>query len=399
MDSAEAGHVMSEDDAQNLKWLTDEFGGQFGPEMFETIQTEYKKFLPGLKPVYRTESSVKKIVENILLCIHPSNERAISSGDETVAGDIASKNIMRKFYITLFLSKYYESLPGKPNYKKKLTENVGKIRERLFPILFESQTNSNAWLCDKMDELIEYGRSGFPEPPKTVLDEAESARLAVTKIIEQRRMQQQMQSSDNQTTTFGRTAAIGFHPVVTLVGPQEPLVGSDEELKLHIREKILDFEKSEKIKLETDYNEVLKLIFSLPEFKEIQSTDTPANRAMFHRILDIFYIDLDSLLKERGTLPPSAVFSPLVFTPRQLKRKKYAEDLGWTYGPLPRGDTGLFPAAAAAAAAPAQPGGFAFSKGGNKKIKSKKTTKKYSKSRKYSKKHSTRRRRRNSYKK
>jgi hypothetical protein len=147
--------------------------------------------------------------------------------------------------------------------------------------------------------------------------------------------------------------------------------------------------------LETDYNEVLKLIFNLPEFKEIQSTDTPANRAMFHRILDIFYIDLDSLLKERGTLPPSAVFSPLVFTPRQLKRKKYAEDLGWTYGPLPRGDTGLFPAAAA----PAQPGGFAFSKGGNKKIKSKKTTKKYSKSRKYSKKHSTRRRRRNSYKK
>ena len=397
MDSAEAGHVMSEDDAENLEWLISEFG-QFGPDMFETIQTEYKKFFPGLKPVYRTASSVKKIVENILSCVQTSNERAIASGDEKVAGDIAYKNIMRKFYIKLFLSKYYESIPGIPKYKAKLTENVGKIREMLIPILFESQTNFNAWLCDKMDKLIEYGRSGFPEPPKTVLDEAESARLAVTKIIEERRMQQQMQSPDNQTTTFGRTAAIGFPPVVTLLGPQEPLVGSDEELKLHIREKILDFEKSEKINLETDYNEVLKLIFSLPEFKEIQSTDTPANRAMFHRILDIFYIDLDSLLKERGTLPPSAVFLPLVFTPGQLKRKKYAEDLGWTYGPLPRGYTGLFPAAAAAAA-PAQPGGFASSNGGNKKIKSKKTTKKYSKSRKYSKKHSTRRRRRNSYKK
>ena len=394
MDESQSQHAMSKEDAQNLEWLMSEFG-QFGPEMFETIQTEYKKFLPGLKPVYRTASSVKKIVENILSCVQTSNERAIASGDKKVAGDIAYKNIMRKFYITLFLSKYYELIPGTPNYKTKLTENVGKIREMLIPILFESQTNFNAWLCDRMDKLIEYGRSSFPEPSKAVLDEAKSARLAVTKIIEERRMQQQMQSPDNQTTTFGRTAAIGFPPVVTLLGPQEPLVGSDEELKLHIREKILDFEKSERINLETDYNEVLKLIFNLPEFKEIQSTDTPANRAMFHKILDIFYIDLDSLLKGRETLPPSAVFSPLVFTPRQLERKKYAEDLGWTYGPLPRGDTGLFPAAAAAA----QPGGFASSNGGNKKIKSKKTTKKYSKSRKYSKKHSTRRRRRNSYKK
>ena len=66
MDESQSQHAMSKEDAQNLEWLISEFGDRFGPEMFETIQTEYKKFLPGLKPVYRTASSVKKIVENMI---------------------------------------------------------------------------------------------------------------------------------------------------------------------------------------------------------------------------------------------------------------------------------------------------------------------------------------------
>jgi hypothetical protein len=378
MDESQSQHAMSEDDAQNLKWLTDEFGGRFGPEMFETIQTEYKKFLPGLRPVYRTESSVKKIVENILLCIHPSNERAISSGDETVAGDIASKNIMRKFYITLFLSKYYESLPGKPNYKKKLTENVGKIRELLFPILFESQTNSNAWLCDKMDELIEYGRSGFPEPPKTVLDEAESARLAVTKIIEERRMQQQMQSSDNQTMTLGMTPTFSSSSSSVLFreeGEEEQLDEKDV-LRREIREAILDVERSGKFNLNdpSTHNLVLKEIFNMPRFISIISGDTPANRSKFDEISNIFYDEIPSLLGERQGVSPPVVFSPGIFTPRQLKGRDEAEKKGWNYGAKKRGGPDFFP-------------------GGSKKIKSKKNSKMRSKRRS-----NTRRRRRNSYK-
>jgi len=395
MDSAEAGQVMSEDDAQNLKWLTDEFGDIFGPEMFQTIQTEYKKFFPGLKPVYRAESSVKKIVENILLCIHPSIERAIALGHTEVAGDIASKNIMRKFYITLFLSNYYESLPslpGKPKYKQKLTENIGKIREMLFPILFESQTNTNAWLCNKIDELIVYGRPGFPEPPETVLYEAESARLAVTKIIEERRMQQQMQSPDNQTTTFGRTA--NFPSVFSSEEQLNEQLDEEKELRQEIREAILNVERSGKFDLNDPltHNPVLLEIFNMPRFISIRSEDTPANRAKFDEISEIFYDDILLLLNERRSMPPSVVFSPGLFTPRQLEREEYAKQIrGWTHGPLPRGSSVFFNDPAA------NPGGFASGKkkGGNKKIKSKKNSKKYSKSKKYS----TRRRRRNYYKK
>ena len=378
MDESQSQHAMSKEDAQNLEWLISEFGDRFGPEMFETIQTEYKKFLPGLKPVYRTASSVKKIVENILSCVQTSNERAIASGDEKVAGDIAYKNIMRKFYITLFLSKYYESVPGKPNYKKKLTENVGKIRELLFPILFESQTNSNAWLCDKIDELIEYGRSGIPEPPKTVLDEAESARLAVTKIIEERRMQQQMQSSDNQTMTLGMTPTFSSSSSSVLFreeGEEEQLDEKDV-LRREIREAILDVERSGKFNLNdpSTHNLVLKEIFNMPRFISIISGDTPANRSKFDEISNIFYDEIPSLLGERQGVSPPVVFSPGIFTPRQLKGRDEAEKKGWNYGAKKRGGPDFFP-------------------GGSKKIKSKKNSKMRSKRRS-----NTRRRRRNSYK-
>lgn len=395
----ESQHTMSEEDAQSLRWLIQEFGDKFGPEIFETIITEYKKLLPLLKPSFRYVSSVNNIIENILLCINSSIERAIASGDEKVAGDIASKNIMRKFYITLFISKYYELVLGKPKYKAKLTENIGKIREMLLPILFESQTNSNAWLCDKIDDLIEYNKLGFPEPPKTVLDEAKSAREAVTKIIEQRRMQEQMQEhSPDQMMTLGMTPIFPSYSSVLLgeEGEEQLHEQLDEKevLRQEIREAILNIERSGKFDLNDPltHNPVLLEIFNMPHFISIRSEDTPANRAKFDEISEIFYDDILSLLNERRSMPPPVVFSPGIFTPRQLEREEYAKQIrGWKHG-LPRGASEFFPDPAA------NPGGFASGKkkGGNKKIKSKKNSKKYSNS----KKHSTRRRRRpNSYKK
>ena len=58
----ESQHTMSEEDAQSLRWLIQEFGDKFGPEIFETIITEYKKLLPLLKPSFRYVSSVNNII-------------------------------------------------------------------------------------------------------------------------------------------------------------------------------------------------------------------------------------------------------------------------------------------------------------------------------------------------
>ena len=176
--------MSKQEDAQSLQWLTEEFGHEFGPQIFETIQTEYGKRLPDIKPKYRTVSSINKMIDNIISSIHPIIERAIAtaiaSGDEKVAGDIAYKAIIRKYYITLFLSKYYESVRGTPELKSELKKNIDRIRKRLFPILFDSLIDrSNTWLCDRIDELIQENKAGFPAPPRPIRDEAESARSAV----------------------------------------------------------------------------------------------------------------------------------------------------------------------------------------------------------------------------
>lgn len=376
-----AEDAMSKEDegAQNLQWLTEEFGHEFGPQIFETIETGYSELFPKINPKFRTASSIKGMVENIILCIQPSIERAIAtaiaSGDEKVVGDIAYKAIIRKFYITLFLSKYYERVPGNPELKSELEKNIGRIRKKLFPILFQSlidRYRSNTWLCDEIDKLIQEDKAGFPAPPRPIRVEAESARLAVIELIGQRRMQEQMQSFDQSE----------LPPLFT-----EELLDEEEELRQDIREAILNVEKSGKIDLNdrSTHDSVFIEIFKIPPFNSMRNKPTPENEAKFDKIQNLFYPEIDLLLSERQGAPPSVVFPPGIPTSRQLARRSHAEQLGWTYGPLPRGAVALFP--------------DPDRKGGSKKIKSKKNSKMRSKNKRRSKRRSnTRRRHRNSYK-
>ena len=387
----------SAEDAQSLQWLTEEFGHEFGPQIFETVKTGYRELFPKINPKFRTASGIKDMVDNIILCIQPSIERAIATaittGDEKVVGDIAYKAIIRKYYITLFLSKYYERVPGNPELKSELEKNIGRIRKKLFPILFQSlidRYRSHTWLCDEIDKLIQEDKAGFPAPPRTIRDEAESARLAVIEVIGQRRMQEQMQSFDDQTMTLGMAAAPSeFPPLFT----EEPL-DEEEELRQDIREAILNVEKSGKIDLNdrSTHGSVFLEIFRIPPFNSMRNKPTPENEAKFDKIQQLFYPEMDLLLSERQGAPPSVVFSPGIPTSRQLARRSHAEQLGWKYGPLPRGAVALFPD-------PDKKGPDPDNKGGSKRIKSKKNSKMHSKNKRRSKRRSnTRRRRRNSYK-
>jgi hypothetical protein len=387
----------SAEDAQSLQWLTEEFGHEFGPQIFETVKTGYRELFPKINPKFRTASGIKDMVDNIILCIQPSIERAIATaittGDEKVVGDIAYKAIIRKYYITLFLSKYYERVPGNPELKSELEKNIGRIRKKLFPILFQSlidRYRSHTWLCDEIDKLIQEDKAGFPAPPRTIRDEAESARLAVIEVIGQRRMQEQMQSFDDQTMTLGMAAAPSeFPPLFT----EEPL-DEEEELRQDIREAILNVEKSGKIDLNdrSTHGSVFLEIFRIPPFNSMRNKPTPENEAKFDKIQQLFYPEMDLLLSERQGEPPSVVFSPGIPTSRQLARRSHAEQLGWKYGPLPRGAVALFPD-------PDKKGPDPDNKGGSKRIKSKKNSKMHSKNKRRSKRRSnTRRRHRNSYK-
>lgn len=387
----------SAEDAQSLQWLTEEFGHEFGPQIFETVKTGYRELFPKINPKFRTASGIKDMVDNIILCIQPSIERAIATaittGDEKVVGDIAYKAIIRKYYITLFLSKYYERVPGNPELKSELEKNIGRIRKKLFPILFQSlidRYRSHTWLCDEIDKLIQEDKAGFPAPPRTIRDEAESARLAVIEVIGQRRMQEQMQSFDDQTMTLGMAAAPSeFPPLFT----EEPL-DEEEELRQDIREAILNVEKSGKIDLNdrSTHGSVFLEIFRIPPFNSMRNKPTPENEAKFDKIQQLFYPEMDLLLSERQGAPPSVVFSPGIPTSRQLARRSHAEQLGWKYGPLPRGAVALFPD-------PDKKGPDPDNKGGSKRIKSKKNSKMHSKNKRRSKRRSnTRRRHRNSYK-
>jgi hypothetical protein len=407
--------MSKQEDAQSLQWLTEEFGHEFGRQIFETIQTEYGTRLPDIKPKYRTVSSINKMIDNIISSIHPIIERAIAtaiaSGDENdvkIAGDIADKAIIRKYYITLFLSKYYESVRGTPELKSELKKNIDRIRKRLFPILFDSLIDrSNTWLCDRIDELIKENKAGFPEPPRPIRDEAESARSAVIEVIGQRRMQEQMQPSDDQTMTLGMAAAPSEFP--PLFAAEEPL-DEDEKLRQDIREAILNIEKSEKIDLgdRSTHGLVFTKIFDMPPFDSMKGVDTPKNREKFEKMQDIFWDDIELLLSERQGAPPSVIFSPGIPTSRQLERRLRAEQLGWRYGPLPRGAVALFPDPDKKDPDPDKKDPDPDKKdpdpdkkGGNKRmmIKSKKNSKMHSKNKRRSKRRSnTRRRRRNSYK-
>ena len=396
----------SAEDAQSLQWLTEEFGHEFGPQIFETVKTGYRELFPKINPKFRTASGIKDMVDNIILCIQPSIERAIATaittGDEKVVGDIAYKAIIRKYYITLFLSKYYERVPGNPELKSELEKNIGRIRKKLFPILFQSlidRYRSHTWLCDEIDKLIQEDKAGFPAPPRTIRDEAESARLAVIEVIGQRRMQEQMQSQsfDDQTMTLGMAAAPSeFPPLFT----EEPL-DEEEELRQDIREAILNVEKSGKIDLNdrSTHGSVFLEIFRIPPFNSMRNKPTPENEAKFDKIQQLFYPEMDLLLSERQGAPPSVVFSPGIPTSRQLARRSHAEQLGWKYGPLPRGAVALFPDPDKKGPDPDKKGPDPDNKGGSKRIKSKKNSKMHSKNKRRSKRHSnTRRRRRNSYK-
>ena len=399
--------MSNQEDAQRLQWLTEEFGHEFGRQIFETIQTEYGKRLPDIKPKYRTVSSINKMIDNIISSIHPIIERAIAtaiaSGDENdvkIAGDIAYKAIIRKYYITLFLSKYYESVRGTPELKSELKKNIDRIRKRLFPILFDSLIDrSNTWLCDRIDELIQENKAGFPAPPRQIRDEAESAGLAVIEVIGQRRMQEQMQPSDDQTMTLGMAAAPSeFPPLFTA---EEPL-DEDEKLRRDIREAILNIEKSEKIDLgdRSTHGLVFTKIFDMPPFDSMKGVDTPKNREKFEKMQDIFWDDIELLLSERQGAPPSVIFSPGIPTSRQLARRSRAEQLGWRYG-LGRGDPEFFPDPDKKDPDPDKKDPDPDKKGGKKRmmIQSKKNSKMHSKNKRRSKRRSnTRRRRRNSYK-
>ena len=395
------------EDAQSLQWLTEEFGHEFGPQIFETIETGYRELFPKINPKFRTASSIKDMVDNIILCIQPSIERAIATAiasgdenDEKVAGDIAYKAIIRKYYITLFLSKYYESVRGTPELKSELKKNIDRIRKRLFPILFDSLIDrSNTWLCDRIDELIQENKAGFPAPPRPIRDEAESAGLAVIEVIGQRRMQEQMQPSDDQTMTLGMAAAPSeFPPLFTA---EEPL-DEDEKLRRDIREAILNIEKSEKIDLgdRSTHGLVFTKIFDMPPFDSMKGVDTPKNREKFEKMQDIFWDDIELLLSERQGAPPSVIFSPGIPTSRQLARRSRAEQLGWRYG-LGRGDPEFFPDPDKKDPDPDKKDPDPDKKGGKKRmmIQSKKNSKMHSKNKRRSKRRSnTRRRRRNSYK-
>lgn len=391
--------MSKQEDAQSLKWLTEEFGHEFGPQIFETIQTEYGTRHLDIKTKYRSVSSTNKMIDNIISSIHPIIERAIAtaiaSGDEKdrkSAGDIAYKAIIRKYYITLFLSKYYESVRGTPELKSELKKNIDRIRKRLFPILFDSLIDrSNTWLCDRIDELIQENKAGFPAPPRPIRDEAESAGLAVIEDIRQRRMQEQMQPSDDQMTLGMAAAPRDFPPLFTAEKP----LHEDEKLRQDIREAILNIEKSEKIDLDdrSTHGLVFTKIFDMPPFDSMKGVDTLENRAKFEKMQDIFWDDIELLLSERQGAPPSVIFSPGIPTSRQLARRSRAEQLGWKYG-LGRGDPEFFPD-------PDKKGPDPDKKGGNKRmmIKSKKNSKLHSKNKRRSKRRSnTRRRHRNSYK-
>ena len=319
----DASHARSmSEDAQSLEWLILEFGDQFGHEIFETIRSEYQELFKVIKTSFRNKTSVNKIVLDILSCIEQS------------AGTIDRDRIKRKFYIKLLLSNNYESL---------LLEETAKIRLRkeLFPIILESITEPESSLCDNIDIFISKHKTKtfIPEPPQTIFDEeaAKSARLAVTGIVPPVPIRREI--------TFGSMPPSVFR--------EEPLklksLDEEKELRENIREAILEVEGKFNLNDPSIRNQVLTAILHMPRFISIISEDTPANKAKFNKISDIFYHDINLLLQERKSVP-------------------------------------------------AQPSGFASSKGGNKKIKSKKNSKRYSKSKKYSKKHSTirRRRRRNS---
>jgi hypothetical protein len=199
-----------------------------------------------------------------------------------------------------------------------------------------------------------------------------------------------MQSFDDQTMTLGMAAAPSeFPPLFT----EEPL-DEEEELRQDIREAILNVEKSGKIDLNdrSTHGSVFLEIFRIPPFNSMRNKPTPENEAKFDKIQQLFYPEMDLLLSERQGAPPSVVFSPGIPTSRQLARRSHAEQLGWKYGPLPRGAVALFPD-------PDKKGPDPDNKGGSKRIKSKKNSKMHSKNKRRSKRRSnTRRRRRNSYK-
>jgi hypothetical protein len=102
--------------------------------------------------------------------------------------------------------------------------------------------------------------------------------------------------------------------------------------------------------------------------------------------------EMNQIVTERMGLPQPTIFPPGAFTPTQEKARVRAGNLGWKYGMNTFEEPYFFPDKPGGAAAPAP----IKESGGNKRIKSKRTSKmRYKKS----KKRSNRRRRRYSYKK
>ena len=147
-------------------------------------------------------------------------------------------------------------------------------------------------------------------------------------------------------------------------------------------------------------NPIREAILDIKSIMRLDLTDPGVRLSIFSKLIELFPSiqqekineEIDQLIKDRESMPPSPDFPIGIFTPNQQKRLEEAKKLGWQYGgPAPE----FFPRAPGGYA----PGGSAAGRGGNKKTKSKKITKRYYKSKRCSKRHSIRRRRRNSYKK
>ena len=343
---------MDAETAKSVNGLMDLFGQRVGSIILERL-TRYVTIFRNTNGSIFSEITIIAVINSILWYIEMYNPTKQQDDPVMNAGNLAYNRIIRIYYIRIIFMNQYEKT------------GVG-----LFNIIAECLSNKDH--STKISVAIDTFITSTNLRPSSVL--IEDAKEARQKAEETARARGPQSYGQGPTATLG---SLGYH-----LG-RGPFPSSDPShmfgnVDTPIREAILDIKSIMRLDL----------------------TDPDVRLSIFSKLIELFPSiqqekineEIDQLIKDRESMPPSPDFPIGIFTPNQQKRLEEAKELGWQYGgPAPE----FFPRAPGGYA----PGGSAAGRGGNKKTKSKKITKRYYKSKRCSKRHSIRRRRRNSYKK
>ena len=340
---------MDAETTKRLHGLTYLFG-QNGSKIFK-ILTDYVAAFRKINNSSFPQVTIITVINSILDYIETYNPTKEQDPPDVNAGNVAYDKIIRRYYIqTIFANENRKPGVALLNLIAGCLSNNENVTQ----------------ISTVIDEFIKLQLR--LRPSSVLIQDAEEARQ---KAEETARTRGQQSYGQEATATLGDRLGRGQIP------------SSDQS---HM--------------FENEDNPIREAILDIKSIMRLDLTDPGVRLSIFSKLIELFPSiqqekineEIDQLIKDRESMPPSPDFTIGIFTPNQQKRLEKAKELGWQYGgPAPE----FFPRAPGGYA----PGGSAAGRGGNKKTKSKKITKRYYKSKRCSKRHSIRRRRRNSYKK